>query len=294
MQSEVAKKEIAKMTITDAVIAELGERYLPLQVVDPSDIDAYMEVKKAHISMVRLRNDLDKERLTIKREILQVGKEVDSVANAYEVKLLVIEQHLKSQRRVVEDDLERKAEEEAQKIADQEAEEAKAEEDRLEAIRVEEARVKKAADDKIAADQKAEDDRLAKIASDQKVEQERIDAENKKLADDKATLQKEKDEMEAEKKAKLDEEERAEREAIEAKEHAVRNRLAKEEQDRKEQEKTAKQEELKPDIEKLKAFGEALYELPMPSVKSSEATKVFMEVRERLDNIASGLMDVVL
>lgn len=174
-----------------------------------------------------------------------------------------------------------------------------AENQRLENLRIEEEkkklaeeraeldRKKKENEEKAAAERKVEEDRLAKIKADQeaeleaqrqkladdkakqdaelKAQQDKIDAENKKIQDEKDRLAK----IEADKLAK----EESERKAKEDAERAEKERI---EADERAKAEAARMEELKPDLEKaIDYFKSVKFSNEYPTFNDREFNKVF-------------------
>jgi hypothetical protein len=162
-----------------------------------------------------------------------------------------------------------------------------------------EARIKWEKDE---AERKAEAERLEKQRKEQEAAQAKINAENKRIADEKAALEREKKEAQEkkdreEREAKIREEERARAEK-EAKEKVEREAREKEERERKEAEEKTKAEALKPDKDKLLMFAEKVFQLAGGNldVKSKEARAIFhdaiagiMEVSKKIKERAEAL-----
>lgn len=265
-------KELAKYNLPDAAIAALKEKYLPYKVANPEDLDNYILAKEAHSEVRGLRIDVEKRRLEINAKALQFTRDNNTEAKRLTAELSVVENHLLAQRKVVEDERarikrEREEAEEKERLRLQ-----KEEEDRLEKIRLEqevkEKKIKEA-QDKIEADKQ----KIAKDREKNRLEAERIENEKKHA--------KEVEKAKKEAAAKAKEEERA-RIVKEQEEEALKEREEKLEAER--------QEALKPDVEKLKALGNAITIIPLPDVKSKVAKQILLKARADLMIIAKGLL----
>lgn len=127
--------------------------------------------------------------------------------------------------------------------------------------------------------------------------QARIDAEKKRIADEKEAAERAKQhdielakarEAAAE-KAVAEEKLRVERERIAAEEKAKADEAARIEAERKAAEKAAKKEARKPDIQKLKDFADAITAIVSPELKSEEATKILNDAVLRLSQISQTI-----
>ena len=165
---------------TEAVIADLKERSLPLATMDGPE--GY-EQRRLVIAQTRtMRGQVEKTRVGLKESALKYGRLVDSEAKRITGLIEEIEKPLKDINMGI--DLEKMRAAEAKVTAERRAAEAKvkaeqeAEEARLKAIRDAEAEANRIERERLKALQ-AEQDRIqAKYEADRKAEQKRIDDEN--------------------------------------------------------------------------------------------------------------------
>ena len=330
MESSVGfvKQELKKYNLPDAEIAQMEKDFLILKVKDPRDLDAYNLCKVRHQEVRDIRVSIEKKRKELKAGSIAFGKAIEAEAKRLTVAVLKIETHLLIQRKVVEDDQERKH---------REKEEAEAK--RLEDIRLEEERKRKEEDDR----QEKERQRLAGIEKKQQEERDRIAAEDKRIAEEKirqdkeairqeeeakrlereakeAEEKKEREAKEAEeqkqkeiedsKRLQEEEKKRKEREAEAAKEREKQrladiekakkdeaDRIEKErlealEAKRKEEEEAKRLEALKPDFEKLKLLAQRIAAFGFPIVESAIALKAVNKARLSMASIVEDLYSV--
>ena len=130
MNEETIKNELQRYNVTDAAIAKLNTDYMALTVKDVNDDEGYKVVKKARIDIKTHRVDVEKVRVQLKAESLEVGRIIDREAKRITALLTPIEDYLSDQEKIVDDEKARlKAEAEAK-----EAERIQARIDRLEGM----------------------------------------------------------------------------------------------------------------------------------------------------------------
>jgi len=315
------KKELQRYNLPNAKIAEMKKELLILKVKDPKDLDAYALCKSKHQEVRDLRINIEKTRKVLKAGSLEFGRAVETEAKRLTLAMSEIETHLLIQRKVVEDEADRKR---------REREEAEAK--RLEDIKLEEERKRREEEERL----EKERERLAEVERKQQEERDRIDAEDKRIEEEKQRQKKEADRLEreakeAEEKKAYEAKEKKEREKklledkkrleaeekkkkeqeIEAakerekqrladiekakKEEATRierERLEKEDAKRKEEEEAKRLEALKPDFDKLKVVGQRIESFEFPIVKSDVALKAINKARAAMITIAKDLYSV--
>lgn len=272
--------QVISFNLTDAGLAELSEKYMPLTVRDPYDSDGYHAVKTARLDVKARRVAVEKTRVEMKADALEYGRRVDAEAKRITAKLAHIEAHLEAQEAIVTNELARRKRAEEEKkaaatlarmqaleqcqkrdfiaahvaaMSDQQfamfLEQAQAAHARRLKDEADAAAARKAEEAKLAAE-RAELERIradqAKVRADQEAEQRRLQAEaQKKLAEERAEIEKQK-QAQAEAQRKLDEERRQielEKARQDAKERAEKDAQAKIERDRQEAQKKAEADE---------------------------------------------------
>jgi hypothetical protein len=338
IKTEIGIKEERKMAqavveynVTDAAIAKMENQYMGLTITGIDDEDGFKAVHDARMIVKGHRVAVEKKRKELKADALAWGKKVDAEAKRIKGKLEPIESHLIAQEKIVADEKKRikEAEEEKQReiiqnrvdllgtfnkhlpffdVASMSNDEwdaclksAKSEYD-AEQERFEKERLERAAEEKRISDERAELDRLReeqkKRDAAAKAEQDRI---AKEQAEKEAALQAERDKLEAEKKAeqdRKDQEELEKRLAAEAKEKAereVKEKAELEENERIAREKEkARQESLRPDKEKLLAFAQFLQEgITYPELKSPEANTIRANAAEQIFDIGEEIIQAI-
>ena len=296
--------DVARFDLADTAIAEMSRQYMALTVAGVDDEAGCKAVHSARMVVKRKRIEVEKKRVELKAEALAYGRAVDGEAKRIAALLEPIECHLDAQERIVTDEAKRIAQAHAdaerarleaieQAKRDAEAARIKAEQD------VERARIK-AEEEQLAlervvmqAEQAEADAQIAKERAEMQKEQDRHEAEMKeqdrRMAAIKAEQNKKEEELAAA-QARIDKAEADRQHAIElekakaaAAEQAKANALREAEQ-AKQREEAAKKaadaerlrlEGLRPDAEKLQAYGKALYDVPIPELVTREARKYF-------------------
>lgn len=286
--------ELKKFNITDAALAKLEKAYLPLKVENPEDIDNYITCKTAHQEVKKLRVSIDKKRKELKEESLKFGRAVDTEAKRITGKIEKVEEHLLTQRKVVEDEKERLVKEKEEADKKEQARIKKEEEARLEKIRKEQ---EETAEKQRKAQEKI-DEENRKIAA----EKQKIADDKKKIEDDKRRVkeQKEWDEKVKKDKKAATEKAKQDKEAaiIKAKDEE-RSKIEQEKKDAEEkriadEKKQKRQEALKPDIEKIHAFGGLLLNIEYPSLKNKEAQNIIDGCKTKIIILGQDLMRIEL
>jgi len=309
--------EIIKYDVTDAAIEELGKRYLGLTITSLDNKEEFEAVHEARMVVKGKRVEVEKARKEYKAEALEYGRKVDTEAKRVFALLEPIETHLQTEEDKVINEKKRIEAEEKEKFMDMvngrvesllkykvmfpfdeiagmtdeefDAKLAMAKE----AYEAEEARKAEEEAERIA--RQAELDRQAELQAErdgeQAAERMALEAERRKLDDDKRKVQEAKDRAEFEAKAKEDARIQAEKEA---KERIERERR---EAEREAEEKAALEQlnadiaarkaALLPDKEKLFAWAEAV-EKAVPMVldlNSKEAKGIFIDAVEVIEDI---------
>jgi len=304
------EQSVVEYNVTDAAIAEMEAIYMGLSIDDIENKEQFDSVHSARMVVKGKRVEVEKRRKELKSDAIAWGKKVDSEAKRIFGKLEPIETHLQDEENKVINEQKRiKAEaDEAERKMIQErvddlflfnvvvslfdaasltdAEYADALDQAAEAYHAEHNR--KAKKD---ADRKAEAARLELIRLEQEAAQTRIDAENNRLAGERAAL-------EAEKKA---EQERKNREAFEARAKINAEVEAKEKANREEREakdladaekaERVRQESLRPDKEKLGAFAKALLNIPGPNLTDVKAQECLAWALREIQRVAGQIED---
>ena len=188
---------------------------------------------------------------------------------------------------------------EAAKVQFEKAEEERKETERLEAEKAEKERLEKEAEAKRLADERAELERLRAEAAEaqrvideaNKARQAEIDAENKRIADEKAAIeaekariQKEKDDAEAAKRREQELKEAREKAAEEARLKAIQDakdaEIAKKEAEQKAAEEAKIKADQAPDKIKINEYIKSIQEIDVPAMKSAKGKKTMAAIQE--------------
>lgn len=279
---------VVKYDVTDAAIGELKERFKGISFATPA---SYEEGRKAIGTLRDLRGKVEKRRKDLKADSLAFGRKVDAAARHLTDLIEAIENPLQEAKRAVDEEEARKAREaekaellalEAKLKADREEAEAKARAARdAEEARLAAERERMAADRaRFAAAEEAARLERERIAAEQRAAQEKIDAERRELDAQRAAVQAQQEAAARAEAAKRAEAERVERERLEAEQKAARDAA-----------EAARLEKLKPDIEKLRAYADAIRSLgdDAPVLESHEATEACAWATKRLAAIAAAL-----
>lgn len=313
--------ELVKYNVNEAEIAKMSDIYMHLTIKDIDDKEGIESVHSARMTMVHHRNDVNKLRKKANEKAQVYIKNNNTNAKKLVDLMEPIETHLKNEEIVIVNELNRiEAEKEAAEklriqkrvdalftvgvvlpyfdvdmLSDHEYEEmfetAKTNH-AAERLRQDEERKAKKAEEKKLADERAEIERIKK-------EQ---DAKAKEQEEKEKALQAEKDKIEADKKA---EEDRKNREAFEkqatinaklkaekdAKEKAEREAKEKKEREEAEAAEKARLEALKPDKEKLLIFADKIKDLTAYnlSVKSPKARGLFHDTLDAIVSVEERL-----
>lgn len=297
------EQALARENITERVIAELKSQYLGLTVKDENDKEGYAVVRAARLKCKDLRVLATKIAKAGREEAIKEQRDWIAAEKHVTGQIAEVETHLEQQEEIVagaekrrkeaEAEALRKAEEEKARLAREKAqgrintlvklgvvitwEEATTMPDSVFDARLKDAEVAFAEikeKQRKEAEARAEEDRIraeerAKFEADKKKQ----DEERAKLEAEKRAHELEKAKAEAAEKARKDEADRIQREADEKK--------------RKEEEaaaEAARVEALKPDLEKLASFADALIALPRPAMTTQEGQMKLDEVEFYIKN----------
>ncbi len=105
--NEISRVDVAinyavdELSKSDAVIAQIQSEYMQIVVDGPHDNAGFATADAALKRMVRLRNDVDKQRKELKKDSVRYGKAVDGEAKRIQALIEPIELHLKTQSDIV-------------------------------------------------------------------------------------------------------------------------------------------------------------------------------------------------
>lgn len=271
-------KLLARYPITEQAISDLRAEYGALTADTPEGYDL---VRAAIGKCKAARGAVEKTRKDLKEEALRYGQAVDGAARSLRVPLEEIEADLQAKKDAVDAERARlKREKEEADLIAREAE--------LKAAReAEEARIK--------AEQAAEDARLAAERDRQEKDRQAFAARqaeaDKKRADEEAALAAQRAEIEAAQR-KLDEDKAAAARAEEERQAAIKAEADAKEAAERAAAEAARLEALRPDIEKVRAWGSMLRTLvneSAPAVDSAEAKAAIRWSLEKVDFAAGAL-----
>ena len=302
-------KELKALSMTEKALTAIETRCLAMKIDGIDDKEGYITVHENRMFAQKYRLLTEEQRKTLNKPLNEEVSKNNETAKEITKRLKAAENHLRSEEKRIDDEKQAIKDQKIKEIADRlkirvsTLLEMNADFDGLNysigstnrpltLIRdcadvdfermlknfqddfkiVEATRIKKEADDKIISDKaiadKAETDRKAKIETD------KLNADKKQLADDKAELQKEKDQLAKDKKVLADE--KAAKVAKEAKAKAEKKRLA-------------DIEAQKPDREKLGSFIEVLKDLEYPEMETDKYKLIVNNTRDIVKSIYIGL-----
>jgi len=313
----------------DAEEAEIARfrGYLNLKIQGIKDKGGLASVHDARMEIKRWRCSIENRRLDFGRQILGIKKQSDDEAKRLIAEAAPIEAHLAAEEKKIADEKARLAEEKRQAVQarvdalleygapmrwdDVAAMPDEEYADVLEAARnahEAEQRAKEAEERKRREAEEAErrrheeeEKRLAEERAKQEAERKALEEKARKIREDEERIEREqaaaRAKIEAERRA-LEDEKRAERErkeaeeraAQEAQERAEREKREAEERKAREEAEKARREAMRPDFEKLNAYGEALLAVPKPTVETKEAIALLKSARERLKDATGYLL----
>lgn len=179
--------ELIVYDVNMAAIAELKQKYLALTVKGLDDKEGYLECKEARLEVKNVRVAIEKKRKELKEDSLTFGKKVDTRAKELSKPLEEIEAHLQAQQDVIDKEVQRQKE-----IAEQSRRDRlKSRVDKLFVVRayVDLTLLNDMSDEEFDVRLKtATDEYTRKVEEEEKARarQLEVDAENKRLAEEKA------------------------------------------------------------------------------------------------------------
>lgn len=279
--------ELVTYPVTVEAIAEAKAKYAGLSCDTPA---GYEQVRLAIAHVRTTRVAVEDRRVALKADALAYGRLVDSRAKEITALLVEIEEPLKAKKQAVDDEKARaRAEAEAAKLRALEAEIAA-----RRAAQEEEARLVREAEEKRLAEERAA-----------------LEAERAKLAEAQAALEAARaaeaaawKRAEAERIARMEAERKAEADRIEAAARAERDRLeaerrAEAERQRAERDRIAAEKRaaeiaaLRPDLEKIAAFSAQIRALVPPEMADPRLTRELIAPSAALARVADDLDDLV-
>ncbi len=308
--SDESDAPLVKYEVTVDQIRQWGEKYSGLEATTR---EGYEDVRLA-IGMLRTtRVGIEKRRVDLKRDALEYGRRVDSVAKQLTTEIETIEDGLKAKKAAVDDERERikrekeaaeKTAVEAKIKAEHEAEEARlraereAEEARLAAAReAQRVEAERLAAERAAIERERAEAEAKRQETDEQARRER-EAEERRLAAERAQLEAERRAYEeARREAEHQEQLRQERirAESEAKARAERERVEAEEARVREEERKAelarRLEALKPDADKLETYANALLAVECAELSQPAAVAVLLEAKGILASVVERLTD---
>lgn len=105
--NELINREIKKFNVSDAAIAELADRYLPMTIKDLNDKDGYQAIKAGRQVIKGLRVDVDKRRKELTADAVALQRGINKEAGRITDLLEPIETHLQGQEQIFDDEKER-------------------------------------------------------------------------------------------------------------------------------------------------------------------------------------------
>ena len=262
--------------VSDAAIGELRKQFAGLK---PDTPEGYEATRKAIAVTRGLRSDVEATRVALKKDSLEWGRRVDAEAKRLTTMLLEIETPLKTAKDAIDNEKERvkreAAEAEQRRLAAEDKARREAEEKRLADERAElekqraalRAQQEAAEAAQRAAREKIEQERR-RVEDQHRAEREAIEADRRKVQAEKDRLEREERERQEKARAEKEAAERAERERVEAEKEAARL------------------EAMKPDVERIQAFGAIIRQLALPTVADPDAAVFVARVTTDLCCIA--------
>jgi len=258
----------------DAINA-LATEYMPLTIDGINDKEGQALVKAARIDVKKHRVAVEHKRKSLKADALEYGRKVDSAAKILTGELTKIEDHLKAEEAAVQEEIDRIV----QELEEKRQAELQTRLNKLAAVNcmMVTATVEMMTDEqfaeRLAEATKQHEEKKAGEADRQrqaeeaekkrKAEEERLAADRKKLEEERAALEAEKQKVEAERLAadrKVAEEKRQKEEAEAEKERQEVEAKA-------EKERLKRIEIMRPDLEKLARVADAVEAINVPAVR---------------------------
>lgn len=310
--------KLIEFSKSDAAIALMAEKFLPLTLANPTDAKGFGVIHEARMLVKTKRVEIEKKRVELKADALAFGRQVDSEAKRLTALVEPIESHLADQEKIFTDERDReKREAEAKRqlelqkriddldaigaminpaiiVAMTEAEYAnffQAESARLKAAKDAAEAKRKADQDAVVAE--AERQLLARIELDaqraaQQAEQAKLKAESDRLAEAQRKIDAEK--LEQQRLAQLEIEKRA---AAEQAERLAKERIAATaERERLETISRQHAEAMQPDSVKILKLADAVEALAAIQLSVAVSAKHKTKLASILRRSASEIRDV--
>jgi len=285
-------KELITYTVTDAYLAQIKKDYLALTVQGLDDKDGYAKCHEARIEVKGRRVAVEKRRKELKSDSLEFGRKVDTEARRITVELEEVEDHLREQQDVIDNEKERIKEAEVKALRE-----------KLDArfltmqkyrVLVSESELSVLSDeefDGMAMDAKeafenselkriADEKRLIELEAEREIQAQKIrdqEAENKRLKDEMIARQ----QKEIDEKERQIEEERRGRAKLEAKQK---------EKDRKEAEFQAEVKKIAQDAEDAQKREEQKRQ--QAAAKKIADKKLFKSIKKRFPTLESAWVEI--
>ena len=285
--------------VSENEIQEARDRFAGLEATTK---EGYEEVRLAIASLRTTRGAIEKRRVELKADALDYGRRVDAVAKKLTTLVSDIEEPLKAKRDAVDAERERvKREAERAELVALEARlraERETEEARLKAERDAENERLRAEGIRLAQERAAQELQQRRIDEEQRTAQAKIDADRRALDEQRQALeaqQREAARAEAERQRlkRIEDEANALAAEIEAATKAAeeRTRLAAIKALEDAAVEAARLEAMRPDIEKVRAWGKAMFDFgpSAPEVESAEAQQALAWAVGRLQFVAHAL-----
>jgi len=317
METPDIDKALAAYNVTDATIATMREKFMPLVIESPDDKQGAKRVREARLTVKNHRIAVEKTRKALKEDALRYGQAVDAEARRITAELAPIEEHLEAQEAAVAAEIARRAEAEAnakreklrlrmealaangsrltsldveaftdEQFADELARSAtewQAAQERERVAAAERARVEaeqaeaRRVEAERLAAQRAEQER---VAAEQQAERERLAAEQRKLAEERAAVARAEELRLAGERAAQAERDRLAR--LEA------ERVERLRQDALEQQR---RDAARPVAEKLLAYATAVEAMEVPAVpQSADVSKLIRAATAKIRTLAATLV----
>jgi chromosome segregation ATPase len=272
----------------EVTLADITARFSKYRGLSATTAEGYEMVRLALSDLRGCRSRIEARRVELKRDALEYGRKVDTVARQLSDAIEVIEQPLKVEKGKIDDEKARiKAEREAAERAEAEAKlraEREVEEARLRAAReAEEQRLREEraafeAEQKAAAAERERHDQARRAEEDRlRQEREKLEAEKRDLDEQKRQAEREEFQRQARSTAEREATERVERERAEA------------ESKRREEEERQRLEAMRPDVERLAALAGAIRAVSIPTVGDGAARDAVEVARRGLQDVAARL-----
>ena len=278
-----------ELGVADEVIAGLKGRLTDLKA---DTHQGYVTVKSAITEVRTYRTGVERARKELKKSALDWGKRVDAEARRVTDLLLEIETPLREEKARIDDEAERlrKEKEEAERLAIEAKERAEREARQAEeaAKREAERKEREAESARLAEERKRLNEERKRLEAEQREQQKEIEKERQKVASEREAIEAEKRAVEEKARKERESKEATEREEHEKQEQAKAAEAQKVRLAEEKAEAARLAEERKPDVEKLRDFGEKIKALKPPKLKTDWGRGVLDDVRSFLRSAAKA------